>query len=429
MNPLFLEGDVREVLRGLRARSVQCCVTSPPYWGLRDYGIPPSIWGGDPNCSHEWGAEISVNATNHTDKRRWNHTRNGRNELQPTHKRVAWLRTEVKQRAFCKCGAWRGVLGLEPTPQLYVSHLVEIFHEVQRVLRDDGTLWLNLGDCYATGGGKFNSPGGGKQGQYWKGYRGNHNGDTKRPNWTGPHLQPNRMPIAGLKPKDLVGIPWRVAFALQADGWYLRSDIIWHKPNPMPESVTDRPTKAHEYLFLLAKSERYYYDAEAIKEPCQPDTPHRYLRGRGDDHKWADGGPGGQTIATNKPGSLFAVTGRKSGNKIRKTNDGTRSRTNNHLGSSVPWEDTGKGRNKRSVWTLSTKPYKGAHFATFPPKLIEPCILAGSRPGDVVLDCFAGSGTAPVLAYQLGRRGVGIELKPEYIDLAYQRAGMAIEAA
>ncbi len=245
------QGDSLAVLRSLPREAVQMCVTSPPYWGLRDYGVP-------------------------------------------------------------------GQLGLEAAPEEYVAKLVGIFRELRRVLRDDGTLWLNLGDCYATGGGKAISPGGGAQGDRWAGRGMN----TKQPKWAaalGPICQPNRMPVPGLKPKDLAGMPWRVAFALQADGWYLRSDIVWHKPNPMPESVTDRPTKAHEYLFLLAKSERYYYDAGAIKEPTKADTAARYARGRSDHHKWADGGPGGQTIATNRPGSLFA----RSGNKERKTADGT----------------------------------------------------------------------------------------------------------
>ena len=295
----------------------------------------------------------------------------------------------------------RGQLGLERTPELYVGHIVEIFREVMRVLRDDGTLWLNLGDSYAR-------------------MQENNVPQSKNRECL-PPAATGRIKNAGLKPKDMVGIPWRVAFALQADGWYLRSDIVWHKPNPMPESVIDRPTKAHEYLFLLAKSERYFYDSDAIREPCQPDTPARYARGRSDDHKWADGGPGGQTIATNRPGSLFASTRRRSGNKERKTNDGTRSRTNDHLGTSIPWEDSGHGRNKRTVWTVTTRPFKGAHFATFPPKLIEPCILAGSARGDLILDPFAGAGTTGLVALEHGRRFLGIELNPSYVKMAEAR--------
>jgi DNA modification methylase len=325
---MIYQGDALAVLRTFEDQSIQCCVTSPPYWGLRDYGVK-------------------------------------------------------KQ------------LGLESTPEKYVARIVEVFSEVWRVLRNDGTLWLVLGDSYATGGGKVgNCPGGGAQGARWK----------------GPTTQANRMPIIGLKPKDLVGIPWRVAFALQADGWFLRSDIIWAKPNPMPESVTDRPTKAHEYLFLLTKNERYFYDAEAIKEPASEDTHARYARGRSDHHKWADGGPGNQTIATNKPGSKFA-------RKLAAPGSGIKNNSSFDAAMAIMPET----RNKRSVWTVTTKPYKGAHFATFPPKLIEPCILAGCPEGGTVLDPFAGAGTTLLVAEQHGRQGIGIELNPAYIKLAKAR--------
>lgn len=387
----IIQGDALEVLRTLEDESVHCCVTSPPYWGLRDYGVKPTVWGGDENHKHEWGDIVRVNATNHTDKRRWQHTRNGRDEEAPIEKRVAWLRSQVNQGAFCQCGAWRGSLGLEPTPEMYVEHLVEIFREVRRVLRGDGTVWLNLGDCYATGAGKVGDcPGGGEQGERWKGYRGTHTTDSSGLQAyrmaDGGHTQPNRMPLPGLKPKDLVGIPWRVAFALQADGWWLRSDIIWEKTNPMPESVTDRPTKAHEYIFLLAKSERYWYDADAIREDAAEDTLARYERGRSQNHKWSDGGPGNQTCEV----TLDHMIGKD-------------------------------GRNKRSVWTIATQPYPEAHFATFPPKLIEPCILAGCPVGGTVLDPFCGTGTALMVALRLNRAAIGIELNPEYIEMATRR--------
>jgi DNA modification methylase len=299
-------------------RSVHCVVTSPPYWGLRDYGAP-------------------------------------------------------------------GQLGLERTPEVYVAALVAVFREVWRVLRDDGTLWLNLGDCYATGAGKVGErPGGGAQGDGW----------AQR----GAMTQPNRMPIPGLKPKDLVGIPWRVAFALQTDGWYLRSDIVWSKPNPMPESVTDRPTKSHEYLFLLAKRERYYYDAEAIKEaaayPGGPNSPESIASpyGQGFTRKakaWPGIGP--QNGATRNRGEEYApmVTHEK--------------------------------RNRRSVWEIATQPYPEAHFATFPEALVEPCVLAGSPEAGMVLDPFAGSGTVGQVCHRLGRRFVGLELKPDYCRMAYRR--------
>lgn len=294
-------GDCRAVMAEMPAESVHCVVTSPPYWGLRDYG---------------------------TD----------------------------------------GQLGLEATPEAYVANMVDVFREVRRVLRADGTLWLNLGDSYATGGGRVGErPGGGAQGD----------------NWKGAMTSPNRMPLPGLKPKDLVGIPWRVAFALQADGWYLRSDIIWAKPNPMPESVTDRPTKAHEYLFLLSKSARYYFDADAVREaqayPVAPDA--------------------------RVSGAYQRDSGR---------NDGGEHRSGGFL--------NGRGgRNLRSVWTIAAEPYPGAHFATFPRKLVEPCVKAGCPEGGTVLDPFAGSGTTLLVAQALGRRGVGIDLNPDYLKQALAR--------
>ena len=299
----YVIGDCRDVLKTLDEGSIHTCVTSPPYWGLRDYG-------------HD------------------------------------------------------GQIGLEKTPEAYVESMVEVFREVRRVLRDDGTLWLNLGDCYATGAGKVGScPGGGKQGSSWQ----------------GATTSPNRLPIEGLKPKDLVGIPWRVAFALQADGWFLRSDIIWSKPNPMPESVTDRPTKAHEYVFLLSKSARYYYDHEAIREPHSGQAAGNQERTFGD--------------RVNRP-----------------QGDGA-----DHIGRGVPWKPSEDGRNKRSVWTVTVRPYSGAHFATYPPELIKPCIMAGAPAGGLVLDPFFGSGTTGRVAEDLGRRWIGIEGSSDYEQLIRER--------
>jgi site-specific DNA-methyltransferase (adenine-specific) len=290
-------GDCREILQALPEQSVHCCVTSPPYFGLRDYGMAEQI-------------------------------------------------------------------GLEPTPEQFVAELVAVFREVRRVLRDDGTLWLNLGDSYNA-------------------YNANRGASTSISDGSAgrDHPQHSRgLTTTTLKNKDLIGIPWRVAFALQADGWYLRQDIIWHKPNPMPESVRDRCTKAHEYVFLLTKSDRYFYDADAVSEAAKWE-------------RW-----GNQTE--------------------KKKHQGTAKHLGGKAISELPIKDT---KNRRSVWTIATKPYKGAHFATFPPALVEPCILAGCPVGGTVLDPFSGSATTGQVALANARSYVGCELNPEYHELAQRR--------
>lgn len=317
-------GDCREQMRTMPENSIHTCVTSPPYWGLRDYGT--ATWaGGHPSCDHL--------------KHRQPRTNRPKGLLGGGLEYVA--AQEPTYRDHCgKCGAIREdqQLGLEPTPEQYVANMVDVFREVRRVLRDDGTLWLNLGDSYGAA-------------------------------------------------KQLVGIPWRVAFALQVDGWYLRSDIIWAKPNPMPESVTDRPTKSHEYLFLLAKAERYYFDADAVREPHQESTLKRVEYGL--THRHPDGvGVGIPPVDTERMGERFANPA---------------------------------GRNIRSVWTIATQAYAGAHFATFPEKLVEPCIKAGSPEGGVVLDPFGGSGTTAMVAQSLSRKAVLVELNPSYIGQALTR--------
>jgi len=263
----------------------------------------------------------------------------------------------------------RAEIGLEPTPDEFVAAMVEVFRAVRRVLRDDGTLWLNLGDSYSGSGKGVWNASEERKAKVKETYR--------------PSVNPAKT-ATGLKPKDLIGIPWRVAFALQADGWYLRQDIIWHKPNPMPESVTDRCTKAHEYLFLLSKSPRYFYDADAIKEPAIHEG--RVVKATGAGAKNGQKGEFGATAAGFTTHDTLVTD-----------------------------------RNRRSVWTVATTPYAGAHFATFPPALIEPCILAGSRVGDVVLDPFMGSGTTAQVAVKLGRQYLGCELNPAYADLQNDR--------
>lgn len=298
MSVRILNGDCRDVLKTLPDESVHCVVTSPPYFGLRDYGVD-------------------------------------------------------------------GQIGLEATPDAFVAEMVAVFREVRRVLRLDGTLWLNLGDSYNAHPGQRKTT--------------DKAGEKQRSD-TGSVGAPSRY-VPGLKPKDLIGIPWRVAFALQADGWWLRQDIIWSKPNPMPESVTDRCTKAHEYLFLMAKSERYFYDAEAIKEAsAQPERAGILEK---------------SFSTSDSISSLRQDVGRA----VMRT----------------------EHRNKRSVWHVATAPFSEAHFATFPPALIEPCIKAGCREGGTVLDPFGGAGTTGLVADRLGRSAILIELNPDYAAMAERR--------
>lgn len=306
MKARILVGDVRTRLSEIPDQSVQSCVTSPPYWGLRDYGND-------------------------------------------------------------------GQIGLEQTPDAYVAELVNVFREVNRVLKDDGTLWLNLGDSYASARDSKASP------------------DTLRTGdgtlvASAANRNPANLRSAGLKHKDLVGIPWRVAFALQADGWYLRQDIIWAKPNPMPESVTDRCTKSHEYLFLLSKSAKYYFDNQAIRETAVTGSWDKLPPIGGKKHQ-ENGNP---TYSGNQP-----------------ANDGK--------------------RNKRDVWTINTKPFKGAHFAVMPEALVEPCILAGSKAGDLILDPFSGSGTVGLVALTNNREYLGVELNPQYAEMSVKRIGLEAE--
>jgi len=409
MNKCYI-GDCRDVMRDLiiQGVKVQMCVTSPPYWGLRDYGVA-------------------------------------------------------------------GQLGLEATPQEYIERMVEVFRLTRELLTDDGTLWLNLGDSYA-GSGRGGNPTeetstlqGGQDSQRASMIKRNQKNVSAAQRENAVTVYGSRLPAGlhesarqsgaigrawvpppnGLKQKDLCGIPWRVAFALQSDGWWLRQDIIWSKPNPMPESVTDRCTKSHEYLFLLAKnggkpllwrardtrewsrhpdlSEKipgldgkitrrwdgfdYYYDSDAVAEPVTLSTVERMSQAT------LESQAGSARVPGKTNGNMHTVL-KKSGNKKRKPAT-ARGCPHDGVAGSVPW--AGSMRNKRSVWTVATQPYSEAHFATFPPALIEPCILAGSRPGDIVLDPFFGSGTTGEVAQQLGRKWIGIELNPDYEKLQRRR--------
>jgi DNA modification methylase len=344
-------GDCRETMRKWASQGVkaQTCITSPPYYGLRDYGTGKWI-GGDENCSHKRDSK-------HSDKTITGHANKDLTVGDAIYKSVC-----------PRCGAIREdrQLGLEETPEEYIKAMVEVFRCVWDVLEDDGTLWLNIGDSY------YNyRPGKGQA--LVKQTVANNNQDL-------PQTCARRgNKLEGLKEKDLIGIPWMLAFALRADGWYLRQDIIWHKPNPMPESVGDRCTKAHEYIFLLSKSRKYHFDHVAIKEPVKED--------------W------GTRDRTNG----------------KYHNEGTGLQPHSGL------EKSYEMANKRSVWTVNTKPYSGAHFAVFPTELIEPCILAGAPVGGLVLDPFMGSGTTAQVAQDLGRQYIGCELNPEYGKLQKKR--------
>lgn len=349
----ILQGDCRDTLAQIADKTVQTCITSPPYFGLRDYGMADQI-------------------------------------------------------------------GLEQTPKQFVDELVAVFREVKRVLKDDGTCWLNIGDSYAGRWGNYGGQNRGKEGNQ----RSITNGSsTTQKAYEGKEQwrPPTAGKFEGIKNKDLMGIPWRLAFALQDDGWYLRQDIIWHKPNPMPESVTDRCTKAHEYIFLLSKSPKYYFDHLAIKEKAVGGQPGNKT------HKHTADYEAGNELGRTKAGLVaYAERQRSKADSFK--------RDNSKRAEVIPGQTVGTHRpdreesaydvdtrNKRSVWTVATKSYKEAHFATFPPELIRPCVLAGSRPGDIVLDPFSGSGTTGQVAIEEQRVYLGCELNPDYIALTHRR--------
>ena len=344
----ILQGNSLDILGDLEKNSIDTCVTSPPYWGLRDYGTATWV-GGDPSCSHKRDSKFSESCST------------GQKNLKGA------IGDGIYKSECPRCGAVREdeQLGLEETPEEYVNNMADLFDKVKDVLKPEGTLWLNIGDSYIGGG---------------RGYEYCDDGTIQQNHIdAGVKYGKPTGKVKGYKPKDLVGIPWMMAFELRRRGWWLRQDIIWNKPNPMPESVTDRCTKSHEYIFLLSKSKHYHYDHEAIKEEAVGDWGTRD-RSNGKYH-----------------------------------NEGTG--LNPHKGLEKSYET----RNKRSVWTVNPKPYKEAHFAVYPTKLIEPCILAGCPEGGTVLDPFGGSGTTGLVADRLKRSAVLIELNPDYVEIMRKR--------
>ena len=406
----ILEGDALSVLKLLPEACAQMCVTSPPYYGLRSYDIPPLIWDGDSGCIHEWESESLPKKRGRQHLKEFGERLGCGGGSKHSQDASQFNGKEPRLSTFClKCSAWRGYLGLEPTPALYVKHLIMIFCEVRRVLRQDGTLWLNLGDSYSDG---------------TMGRKDSYRRIDQRARSKKMQGQPIKDRGAGsLGSKQLLGIPWRVALALQDDGWILRTEIIWHKPTAIPDGAEDRPSRNHEYIFLFTKRQRYYYDADAIREPVKPKTLTTY----------------GTQLHPLANDALLSV---KSANwhdsqAVRKPR--------------LSEEGELVGANKRTVWTIASQPFLEAHFATFPPKLIEPAILAGSsaracelcgapwKPVTgigwkstckcvsagqgkcVILDPFMGAGTTAKVALQHNRDFLGIELNPEYIQIALRR--------
>lgn len=350
MNHRIILGDCITGMKTLDDQCINTVVTSPPYFGLRDYGT--ATWeAGDASCDHVYSYAKQTGVLSNHDQTVWN---------------------KLYKDICGKCGASRidQQIGQEQSPDQYVERLLDVFREVKRILRNDGTLWLNLGDSYAGNNSVASNNG--------------------RAGYGTPKERIINRTGQGLKSKDLIGIPWRVAFALQSDGWYLRQDIIWYKPNPMPESVTDRCTKSHEYIFLMSKSENYYYDSKAIREES-----NRFWNSA---IGFSEKGKRGSYDYEGKRGKNHQFNGTEGHPDIEQT-----------------------GRNKRSVWTVNVKPYAEAHFAVYPTKLIEPCILAGCPVGGTVFDPFTGSGTTGFVSLSHNRNFIGTELNPEYIKIAEQR--------
>lgn len=391
MSVQIIHGDSRAALEYMPSQSVHCIVTSPPYWGLRDYGTGHWVGGNDPSCDHK--TDVARVTAHHV-------TTSGLEGGKATQLAAAMHKTRPQDGSCEKCGASRvdQQIGLEASVAEHMAVLVDLFREARRVLRDDGTLWLNYGDAYAS------SP------------NGRSAADTKSAGNDDRTFRDKPISTVGgvFKPKDRMLLPARLAIALQEDGWWIRDEIVWHKPNPMPSSVKDRTTPAHEMIYMLSKSPRYYFDQEAIREEANVKD-------------WNDGtrvyGGVNKAGANAKHGER--TTGRRTGQP--KKPRGAPPRHAQYSSSDQSGLDDvgrGEGRNKRSVWTVPPKGFKEAHFATFPPDLIRPCILAGCPVGGTVLDPFFGAGTTGLVAQQHGRNSIGIELNAEYIDIAKRRLGL-----
>lgn len=397
---VILNGNSVDVLKTLEDCSVDCCITSPPYYGLRDYGTGKWV-GGDENCNHVRDNKVgSNNSTGHK----------GMAE-------VGNYAGDAIYKTVCpKCGAVRidEQIGLEESPEEYIENLVKVFREVKRVLKDSGTLWINIGDSYNGSGGNHNA---------------SHKNDSGFQGVLGINYGGKGNHVSGVKPKDLIGIPWMLAFALRNDGWYLRQDIIWHKPNPMPESVTDRFTKSHEYIFLLSKSPQYYFDHESAMEVATGyDGRHdTFLKGS-PKYTGVDYGQSEQSFASNGHE-------RWTFKNIEVTED-SKYASDSVYGDIYTWSNSIKKkgkfwkqslldgipmRHKRDVWNIPVGNYKGAHFATYPMELVENCLLCGCPVGGTVLDPFSGSGTTGICAVANGRKYIGIELNKKYVELSNQR--------
>ncbi len=414
--PQILHGHTLDVLKTLPDESIQCAVTSPPYWALRSYSTQPQVWDGDSKCEHSWGDSLGDP-----------HPSNLHEGSLGSDVRGARDRDNISGGRFCsKCRAWLGELGQEPSPGLFVSHLVQVFREVRRALRRDGTFWLNIADSFS-----------GYKGKHYSDTPGNFAAHTPTPVDTGGEIVAGSPRFSGLKPKDLALIPFRLAIALQADGWYVRGDIIWSKLHHcMPESTKDRPTRAHEFIFLLTKSERYFYDQDAFRQPYAESSISRieqatFWNQEGGEKDYSGGVNANRSMRKTvenfarkvqfAPSSLSEIGEVYTGQSTKGHKEAGVQDASDVKRRTIAAMERNGGSNLRDVWELKPESYSDAHFATFPTDLPRRCILLGSRAGDTVLDPFCGSGTTLMVARELGRQSIGIDLNPNYVEMAEHR--------